>query len=159
MASAVPRPDGVLDPELLDPDGDIEVWGAGVIACEKGSAGDEVLVVYRPDRDDWSLPKGKVDPGETLAECARRELLEETGYDCELGPPVGLVRYRDAAGRAKAVVYFLADVTGGEFRANTEVSEERWLEPAAADRLLTYPRDRDLVRRAIGGAGASFTSC
>ena len=137
--------------------GAVEVWAAGGIVWREGEQGVEVLVIHRPHRRDWSLPKGKLDPGETFSEAAAREIHEETGFECDLDEPVATIRYRDAKNRAKAVVYFPAIVTGGEFVPNPEADECRWLDPASAMELLTYPHDRDLVDRVTRSPESPFT--
>lgn len=104
-----------------------------------------VAVVHRGRYDDWSLPKGKLDAGESFEEAALREVLEETGFECELGRELDPVSYVDQKGRPKLVRYWLMEVTAGEFAANDEVDELRWLPPAEAAEILTYPHDRDLV--------------
>ena len=106
-----------------------------------------VAVVHRPRYDDWTLPKGKLDPGETFEQAALREVEEETGFACTLGRELDPVEYVDGKGRPKIVRYWKMDVVGGEFRANEEVDALRWLAPPDAVALLTYPRDRQLVER------------
>jgi 8-oxo-dGTP diphosphatase len=101
--------------------------------------------VHRDRYDDWSLPKGKLDEGESFEEAALREVREETGLECELGRELDPVSYVDQKGRPKLVRYWLMEVTDGEFEANDEVDEIRWLPPAEAAGLLTYPHDRELV--------------
>ena len=82
------------DPEL--------VRAAGGVVWRAGDGGTEVLLVHRPRYDDWSLPKGKLDAGETHEGAATREVLEETGYEVELGRELASTRYRDArAGRRR----------------------------------------------------------
>jgi 8-oxo-dGTP diphosphatase len=133
---------------VTDPDS-AEVKAAGGLVWRRGPSGIEVAVVHRPHRDDWSLPKGKLDPGETWEEAALREVEEEIGLQCRLGrelPPIG---YRDSAGREKVVRYWLMEPLSGEFEPNDEVDELRWLIPRAAVGLLTYPRDRELVASAL----------
>ena len=105
----------------------------------------EVLLIHRPGHDDWSLPKGKLEPGETEEECALREVLEETGLRCALGPELPRVSYHDAQGRAKSVRYWVMSATEGEARAQNEVDAVRWLGIADAARLLSYVTDRDLL--------------
>lgn len=106
----------------------------------------EVLVVHRPKYDDWSLPKGKVEPGETDEACAIREVHEETGLECSLDEELVGSEYIDRKGRPKAVRYWAMSPTGGELRANEEVDEARWLPVAAAMTVLSYGHDRGTVR-------------
>lgn len=106
-----------------------------------------VALIHRPNYRDWSLPKGKLIPGESHKEAALREVQEETGLNCKLGRDLGDVRYRDRRGRPKTVRYWVMHPVGGEFRANDEVDEVRWLTIPDALDLLTYPRDRQFLER------------
>lgn len=101
--------------------------------------------MHRPRYDDWSLPKGKVDPGETVAEAALREVEEETGLVCRLVRPFGDTTYRDRKGRVKAVWYWVMEVLAGRFAPSLEVDAMRWVTVPEALHLLTYPRDRGLL--------------
>jgi 8-oxo-dGTP diphosphatase len=107
-----------------------------------------IAVVHRPKYDDWTLPKGKLDPGEGFEEAALREVEEETGLRCRPVRELPSTRYRDAQDRPKVVRYWLMEVEGGEFRPNREVDELRWLPVADALGLLTYERDRAVVEAA-----------
>jgi len=102
-------------------------------------------VVHRPAYDDWTLPKGKVDPGETEEEAALREVEEETGVVCQLGRPLGTTSYVDRKGRPKVVHYWLMRAGPGTFVPHNEIDEVRWLPIAEALELLTYERDRTLL--------------
>ena len=82
----------------------------------------EVAVIHRPSYDDWSLAKGKVDPGESLPTTATREILEETGFEIRLGKLLGKVTY-PVGDRTKVVYYWTGEVLGGEFTPNDEVDE------------------------------------
>ncbi len=108
--------------------------------------------MHRPRYDDWSLPKGKLDPGETWEQAALREVTEEVGLRCRLGDELPSVGYRDHKGREKVVRYWLMEPEDGaaRFTPNDEVDEMRWLDFAAAAALLSYPHDADLVRIARG---------
>jgi 8-oxo-dGTP diphosphatase len=117
----------------------------GIVLRDVAGGRREVAVVHRPGRDDWSLPKGKLDADESFEECALREVQEETGLRCRLRRFVGSTEYRDRRDRPKIVAYWLMDPLDGEFVPSDEVDEMRWLELTIARRALTYDRDRDLL--------------
>lgn len=121
-----------------------EVHAAGGVIVRDGL----IAVVHRPYRSDWSLPKGKLEAGESFSAAALREIQEETGFDVALGEELTEVRYEDHKGRPKLVRYWLMSIVGGTFRKNDEVDELRWLAPNDAIALLTYPNDQDVVREA-----------
>jgi len=123
-----------------------EVTAAGGVLWRRSAAGEvEVLVVHRPRYDDWSFAKGKCDPGETFAETAEREVLEETGFEVAFGPELDEVRYRDHKGRSKLVRYWAMTVVGGAFAPNDEVDEVRWLPVGEAGDLVSYDHDAVLL--------------
>ena len=110
----------------------------------------EILAVHRPRYDDWTLPKGKCDPGESDEACALREVQEETGLICELGDEVAVVEYEDRAGRPKRVRYFaMTPREDTEAAADNEVDAVRWLTPQEALRTLTNSRDAEIAERAL----------
>ena len=131
-----------------------EVKASGGVVWRRGERGVEVVVVHRPRYDDWSLPKGKLDPGEGWEQAALREVEEEVGLRCRLGdelPPVG---YTDHKGRAKVVRYWLMEPEADPaFEPNEEVDEMRWLTPGEAAGTLSYPHDGELVRAAAQRLG------
>ena len=117
------------------------VRAAGAVAWRDDHGAVEVVVVHRPWRDDWSLPKGKLDRGERWLEAAVREVREETGCTGAVGVELCGVAYRVSSG-PKLVRYWALRVTGGSFEPNDEVDELRWMDPTAAAALLSYPTDR-----------------
>jgi 8-oxo-dGTP diphosphatase len=122
---------------------EIEAAG-GVVVDEHG----RVAVVHRPKYDDWTLPKGKLDPGETFEEAALREVWEETGLRCTLVRELPSTEYtvRD---RPKVVRYWQMSVDEDPgFAPNSEVDELRWLSAADAAELLTYDRDKEVLEAA-----------
>ena len=124
----------------IDPDG-AEVKASGGVVTRDG----DVALVHRPRYDDWSFPKGKLDPGETWEECALREVREETGLTCRLGDELPPTSYRDNKGRAKVVRYWRMEPLEGEFVPSDEVDELRWLAADDAADLLSYEHDRELL--------------
>lgn len=123
------------------------IHAAGAVLWRDGGAGPEIAVIHRPKYGDWSLPKGKLDPGETPVVAAVREVGEETGLPCTLGRYLGHVTYPIPGHRQlKRVDYWAAEAAAGEFAVNAEVDELRWF---PLDRLmdqLSYPMDRQVVR-------------
>ena len=129
-----------MDPESA------EVKAAGGVVWRRGPSGIEVAIAHRPHRQDWSLPKGKLDPGESWERAALREVEEEIGFRCRLGRELSSTAYHDQKGRSKVVRYWLMEPEEGEFSPNREVDELRWLIPSAAAELLSYEHDKALVR-------------
>jgi 8-oxo-dGTP diphosphatase len=128
---------------------DAEILAAGGLVERDGRHGPEVLVVHRPRYDDWSLPKGKLDPGETFEDAALREIEEETGLVCHLHEELEPVHY-ETHGSPKLVRYWRMTVEAGdvdEREPDDEVDELRWVTAAAAGTLLSYERDQRLVER------------
>jgi 8-oxo-dGTP pyrophosphatase MutT (NUDIX family) len=125
------------------------VRAAGGVVWRRPDEGSvQILLVHRPRYDDWSLPKGKCDEGETDAACALRETREETGLTCRLGSELPSTRYHDNKGRPKTVRYWVMEpVAGdGEFTPNAEIDEISWLPIPQAVTLLSYDHDRAIVQ-------------
>jgi len=129
------------------------VLAAGAVCWRQRKNGAiEVILIHRPRHGDVSLPKGKVDPGESLPETAVREIAEETGLEVALGLPLGDVRYPLPNGRRKIVHYWAAEVTKETlaewtFTSNDEVEELRWVSLDTARKELSYPHDVDVIER------------
>lgn len=122
------------------------IEAAGCVLWRRAGAGDgiELALVHRPKWLDWSHPKGKLKRGEGARQAAVREVREETGMTCALGPELPTVRY-DVGGRPKRVRYWAAEATGGVFVPSREVDRMLWLAPDAARERVTESRDRELV--------------
>ena len=104
-----------------------------------------VLLVHRPRYDDWTFPKGKLDPGESFEDAALREVEEETGVRCTLGRELPPTSY-EVNGRPKLVRYWLMSPDAElDFAPNDETDDIRWVTPDDARALLTYDRDRDVL--------------
>lgn len=128
-----------------------KVAGGGVVWRPAGPSA-EVVVVHRPRKDDWSLPKGGAALGEDAAEAALREVGEETGLHCALGPEVGSVSYRDRRGREKIVHLWAMTAVAGQpappppdAEGRVEVDAVRWVPLAEARELVSRRRDREVL--------------
>jgi 8-oxo-dGTP pyrophosphatase MutT (NUDIX family) len=125
-----------------------EIEAAGGVVVRRRKSRVELVLVHRPKYDDWSLPKGKLDPGEGAESAALREVLEETGLTCRCLRRLAMVAYRDSRGRRKRVRYWLMEALEGEVEErppDREIDEARWVERAAACRLVSYAHDRELI--------------
>jgi EmrB/QacA subfamily drug resistance transporter len=132
----------------------VEVQAAGGVIARPGPNGQvEIALVHRPKYGDWSLPKGKLEPGESFEEAAVREVQEETGMRCGLEHELGQAMYQDSDGRPKVVRYWKMTPLHGDFTPNHEVDQLEWHGLDEARRLLSYEFDRDLVGQLDGGGG------
>jgi 8-oxo-(d)GTP phosphatase len=123
------------------------IKAAGAVAWRPGPDGrPEILLVHRRKYDDWSLPKGKVEPGEALPVTAVREVLEEGGARLALGRRLDSVRY-NVGGRPKRVHYWSASVTSVDDHAvpNDEVDKVEWVAADRAAERISYNRDNAVV--------------
>lgn len=110
------------------------------------------MLVHRPKYDDWSFPKGKLEPGETVEETALREVTEETGLKCRIIGRLATSRYNYRTRRAepprpKVVHYFLMERVSGRIRVpGDEIDQAAWFDLDEAARVLTYSNDRKLLK-------------
>jgi 8-oxo-dGTP diphosphatase len=129
------------------------VYASGVVPWRRNAGGEiEILLIHRPRYDDWSVPKGKRDDGESDEQCAIREMQEETGVLGELGKALPTAMYTDHRGRPKEVAYWLMEIANGEpitFEANDEVDELAWYGFTDAQAKLSYPLDQALLDEAM----------
>lgn len=121
----------------------IEAAGGVVVDMSKGKP--RYLLVHRPGYDDWSLPKGKLEPGEKHSDAALREVKEETGLVCEVIQKLSPVQYKTPAKNRKRVKYWLMQPVSGEFVRNDEVDAITWLKRSQAMSLLTYVHDQAVL--------------
>lgn len=123
------------------------IRAAGAIIWRENSPFDlEVLVIHRPQYDDWSFPKGKVDDGESPIAAAYREVKEETGVDAVFGQYLGTTSYKVDENKKK-VKYWMARAKGEAvpFVPNAEVDKIEWVDSKTARHFLTHDEDRDLL--------------
>jgi 8-oxo-dGTP diphosphatase len=132
------------------------VTAAGGLVWRDTLGGRQLLVIHRARYNDWSLPKGKLEPGETWPEAARREVAEETGYSVTFEEFAGVTTYYH--GRRPKVVLFWNMTVSGEAgvrpivqEGTPEVDEMKWLDASEAVEWLTYPVERALVAQNLAG--------
>jgi 8-oxo-(d)GTP phosphatase len=123
------------------------IRAAGGVVFRKTAKGNlRVLIAHRPRYDDWSLPKGKAERGETPEVTALREVLEETGYDCRIVASLGTTRYRISGGVKEVAWYAMRPLPKSPgFEKNDEIDQIRWLSRRRAAESLDYEFDRELV--------------
>jgi 8-oxo-dGTP diphosphatase len=127
---------------------DAQVQAAGGLVVRPDG---RIAVIHRPRYDDWSLPKGKLEDGESFETGALREVEEETGIRGRILEELSPTEYVDRKGRDKIVRWYRMDLDGEPvaFAPNDEVDELRWLTPAEARDLLSYEHDRVLVETVV----------
>lgn len=125
------------------------IHAAGGVIWREGTRGREIALIHRPRYNDWSLPKGHVEPGEGWSEAALREVNEETGCQVTLGEFAGTVNYL-VHGVPKLVLFWhMALVQAPTYRPNEETDELVWLPVAEAWRRLTYAAERMLLNEPL----------
>jgi 8-oxo-dGTP diphosphatase len=126
------------------------VRAAGGLVWRRNAAGElEVVIVHRPEYDDWSFPKGKVKKGEDERHAALREVEEETSLRCSLGRELGASLYVDSRGRQKVARFWEMTPVRGTLAPAHEVDDARWSGVDATFASLTYERDRAMLGRLV----------
>ena len=130
------------------------VRAAGGVVWRRRRGAVEVVVVHRPaPRDDWSLPKGKLEDGERHRDAALREVWEETGLRCSLGDRLVEIRYPTPRGEDKRVRWWAMTVDSDDgFRPGHETDERRWVPLDDVDGLLSWDTDRTVLERFRSGS-------
>ena len=141
-------------------EGTADVEAAGGVVLRGNATGPEVLVVHRVRYGDWSLPKGKLDPGEEHAAAAAREVAEETGVAATVGTELRQTIYPVPDGLKRVRWYLMTPVDGDPDQrpADREVDVARWIPVAEAAPLLTYPTDAALLAEAVALSRQGGTS-
>lgn len=126
------------------------IYAAGALLWHEVNGELLVAMIHRARRNDWSWPKGKLDPGETLPQTAVREIHEETGLKIKLGPFLDVMKYHLPSGQPKEVHYWSARVSDAALRRSTfvpgeEVAKVEWKTPEEARVLLTYSVDHNIL--------------
>ncbi len=134
----------------------VDVYAAGAVVWRERAAQLEVLLVYRPQWQDWSFPKGKLKAGETLRECCLREVQEEIGKPVILGQALGWNKFIVGKNKFKAVHFWAAQIVANDYPAliprrkaklasETEIADRRWVGAEEAFTLLSYRRDQEIL--------------
>jgi len=139
-----------------------EIYAAGAVCWRLVDGRMHVLLIHRTVHGDVTIPKGKVDPGESLPRTAVREVKEETGLDVALGVPLGISNYPMPDGRTKIVHYWAAEITPeaiqrSTFVPNGEVAAIEWVTIKKARTYLSYPADVDILEAFAALVDAGIT--
>jgi 8-oxo-dGTP pyrophosphatase MutT (NUDIX family) len=128
-------------------------YAAGGVVWRDAPDGREVLLILRPKNQDWSLPKGHIEKGESWDAAAQREVKEETGYDTVITGFAGYTAY-NVKSKPKVVFYWHMEPEGEcEFEPNHEVLSYEWVSALEAVDRLTYEKDKELLRRLVKDEG------
>ena len=123
------------------------IRAAGGLVWRKSDLGKEVAIIHRTRYGDWTLPKGKLNPGEDWLKAARREVKEETGCEVELESLAGVVKY-EVENKPKIVCFWNMMAVGEcDFKPSDEVDQVVWLPVQKALEILDYADERELLRR------------
>ena len=127
------------------------IQAAGGILCRETQTGKEVMIVHRKRYGDWTLPKGKLKPGESFTDAARREVEEETGCSVDLGEYVGAIGYQ-VKGIPKVVLFWRMSVLEQHAIADrNEVEEIAWMQTTDAVQSLTHPEESTFLAGVANG--------
>lgn len=129
-------------------------YSAGGVVYRRNGAGTDIAVIYRTRHDDWSLPKGHIEAGESREQAALREIKEETGLDARILHPLGEAVYffRKKGGdlvRKTVYHYLMEALTTNLGKPNWEVTEARWVPITEAQGLLSYEKDKEILAKAM----------
>lgn len=116
--------------------------------CRRAGSDLEVVLVHRPVYDDWTLPVGRLEPGESREACALREVAEETGYQCRLVAFIDTLTFESDDGVHRFHIYEMERLAG-EFAPNQETDRAEWLPIREAIERATYPNVRELLAAAV----------
>ncbi len=143
------------DPASSNPASKDPISAAGGVLLREHGGKVQVLLVYRPRYDDWALPKGKLEAGESPEQAAMREVREETGYEVTLGDALSSIRYL-VKGRPKLVHFWKMQPQGRSrgIEDRREVAEAVWLSPEEALERMSYSLEKQVLSQALGGAPA-----
>jgi len=130
------------------------VLAAGGVPMRQLDGRTQLLLIHRPRDDDWTLPKGHIEPGEHPLVAAVREVHEETGLAVRLGPPLPALAYPLADQRTKLVRFWAAVPLDGEPETPSpidvkEVDRVEWVDASRAYDTLTYEDDRQILDAAL----------
>ena len=125
------------------------IQAAGAVVWRNNKDKTEVAIIHRPKYDDWSFPKGKVEPSESLIACAYREVIEETNIQTEFGAFLGDVEYLTPDGKKRVSFWAAKAMNQRDFIPNSEVDQLKWVEVKKVKDLLTLETDKKILAQFV----------
>ena len=125
------------------------IQAAGAIVWRNSKDKTEVAIIHRPKYDDWSFPKVKVEPSESLIACAYREVIEETNIQTEFGAFLGDVEYLTPDGKKRVSFWAAKAINQRDFIPNSEVDQLKWVEVKKVKDLLTLETDKKILAQFV----------
>jgi 8-oxo-dGTP diphosphatase len=121
------------------------IKAAGALLWRSSVAGYELAIIHRQRYDDWTLPKGKLEPGESWREAALREVTEETGYSAEILGFAGALAYQTESGPKVVRFWHMKAIAELGLELDEEVAKVFWMAPKLARSRLQYPLEQALI--------------
>ncbi len=131
------------------PKQDLIEKAGGLIVRDSDSGEKEIYVVHRGRHNDWSVPKGHIDSGETPVQAAIREVGEETGFHCSIQQQLPPYFYQTPEGQQVVVHFFLMQVMDQGLETDKEVDKAEWVPVSHIHEKITYPSLQEYIRSAV----------
>lgn len=125
------------------------IYKAGGIITRLGKKEKEIYIIHRPRYDDWSLPKGHVEPEESMEQAALREVIEETGFECRIVRALEPYEYTLPNGNNSVVAFFEMHLERVSKKRDTESDRGEWIPLSRIGEIFSYPHQAAYIQRVL----------